>query len=247
MPENFHLEYHDIFLETTDGTRLHGWFLPSRIDKKGTVFFLHGNAQNISAHINSIYWLPKEGYNVFLLDYRGYGKSTGAPSLNGVLKDIKVGFEWLEIQPSVKNAPIYILGQSIGASLCCLFYDENPIIKNRISGIILDSGFSNLRMLVREKLSGFRFTWPFRYPLSLIFSSKFNPEKTINKISPVPLMIMHSDEDRVIPSSHSKKLFKLAGHPKYFVKTSGSHILTFKFKENQIEMLEFMTRFSKKK
>ena len=88
-PGKIGLAFEDVYFPTNDNLKLHGWFLPAQGEVKGTVLFLHGNAENISTHIGSVYWLPARGFNVFLPDYRGYGKSEGAPSLAGSMADIE--------------------------------------------------------------------------------------------------------------------------------------------------------------
>ncbi|MDL1963971.1 MAG: alpha/beta hydrolase [Deltaproteobacteria bacterium] len=243
-PDKFGLDHEDIFLATADGNQLHGWLLKSSSEKKGTVFFLHGNAQNISAHIHSVYWLPENGYDVFMIDYRGYGQSTGSPSVRGVIDDITTGFTWLTKNVMDQKTPIFLLGQSLGASLGICFAGSNLEAKNQLSGVILDSGFSNFRTIAREKLSQFWLTWPFQYPLSMLLTDKYNPEDFIQHISPVPVLIMHSDEDKVIPSSHGKRLFKLAGTPKCYIQTGDGHINTFRYNAYRNEVLKFMSRFS---
>jgi fermentation-respiration switch protein FrsA (DUF1100 family) len=239
-PSEFGLSHQDIFLRTPDRIQLHGWFLPSSVEAKATVYFLHGNAQNISAHIRSVYWLPNKGYNVFMLDYRGYGDSTGNASIPGVVQDIKIGFAWLTHNPKVRNKPILLVGQSLGASLAICVVATQADIKNRLSGIVLDAPVSNFRSLAREKIGGFWLTWPFQYPLSLIVSNDYNPEAVIQNLAPVPLLIMHSDEDQVVPNSHSQRLFRLAGDPKFYRRTRGSHIATFKYEEYRRGVLDFM-------
>ncbi|TGO03058.1 hypothetical protein PN36_13545 [Candidatus Thiomargarita nelsonii] len=241
-PSDFGLEHEDIFLTSTDGIQLHGWFLPSSVDKiKGTVFFLHGNAQNISAHIHSVHWLPKNGYHVYLIDYRGYGNSTGQPTVQGVIDDINIGFTWL-IQ-RVQKGPIYLMGQSLGATLGIYFVGSRPKVREQLAGVIMDAGFSSFRVIAREKLSDFWLTWPFQYPLSMLLTDNYDPEDFIQNISPVPVLIMHSNDDKVVPSSHGQKLFKLAGKPKFYKKTRNGHISTFKYKEYRQTVLEFMIQY----
>ena len=94
-PNEIGLAYEDVYFSSTDGTKLHGWFLPAQGKAKGTVLFLHGNAENISTHILSVYWLPAQQYNVFLLDYRGYGLSEGVPDLKGAQEDINIAMNYL--------------------------------------------------------------------------------------------------------------------------------------------------------
>ena len=88
-PADHDVTYEDVFFNSSNNIRLHGWWLPAE-DKnaKATVLFLHGNAGNISTHIANTYWMTKRGFNVFLFDYRGYGYSGGQPDLGGIMDDI---------------------------------------------------------------------------------------------------------------------------------------------------------------
>ena len=81
-PKQLGLAYEDVYFQAGDGTLLHAWFLPAESKALGTILFLHGNAENISTHIMSVRWLPARGFNVLLLDYRGYGASGGVASGN---------------------------------------------------------------------------------------------------------------------------------------------------------------------
>ncbi|HEC85095.1 MAG: alpha/beta hydrolase [Candidatus Parabeggiatoa sp. nov. 2] len=244
-PSKFGLKHQNIYLRTPDGIQLHGWFLPSTVERtKGTVFFLHGNAQNISAHIHSVHWLPKQGYHVYLIDYQGYGESTGKPTVQDAIDDINTGFKWLIQNQLVQKKPIYLMGQSLGASLGIYFVGSNPKVKEQLAGVIIDAGFSSFRTIAREKLSNFWLTWPFQYPLSMLFTDKYDPQDFIQNISPVPLLIMHSHEDKVVLPSHAQKLFRLAGKPKVYKQTRNGHISTFKYKEYRQTVLEFMARFA---
>jgi len=239
-PEQLGLRHRNVIISINENERLHGWFLLSTNEPKGTVFYLHGNAQNISAHINNVSWLPEKGYQVFLLDYRGYGCSSGSPNISRALQDISAGFDWLFNQSQVKELPIYLLGQSLGASLGAYFIGTRHQVKNRLAGVILDAGFANLRTIVREKLGEFWLTWPLQYPLSWLFANKYNADKVIQNISPIPLLIIHSIDDKVIPPSHGRKLYELAGQPKYYMETEGMHISTFKSNDNRQQVVEFM-------
>lgn len=75
------IDYETAIFSSRDGTTLSAWLLKTKQPRKGVIYFLHGNAENISTHIASVYWLPEQGYDVFLLDYRGFGLSEGEPEL----------------------------------------------------------------------------------------------------------------------------------------------------------------------
>src|SRR5947207_2938863 len=87
-PGQYGIEYQPVEFKAADGTALFAWFLPARGEPKGSVLYLHGNAQNISAHFSNVAWMPAAGFNVLAFDYRGYGGSEGKPTLAGVQLDI---------------------------------------------------------------------------------------------------------------------------------------------------------------
>ena len=244
-PGEFGLDHEDIFLTTKENAQLHGWFLLSKGDTKGTVYFLHGNAQNISAHISSVHWLPEKGYNVFMLDYRGYGDSTGTPSVAGVLDDIQSGFDWLLQNRKARQSPIFLLGQSMGASLGIYFVGTKFDVREELAGVILDAPFSSFRKIAREKLDGFWLTWPLQYPISYLISDNYDLAEAIQHISPIPVLIMHSPEDLIVPYAHSRTLYELAGEPKSLIQTKDRHISTFTYRAYREAALEFMARFAR--
>lgn len=106
----------DIFFQSGDGEKLHGWFF-SAVESKGTVLVFHGNAENITSHSNSVLWMVMEGFNVLIIDYRGYGISTGSPDLDGIHRDGLAAFEYLLSRPDIDGDRIALLGQSIGGSV----------------------------------------------------------------------------------------------------------------------------------
>ena len=241
-PDRLNLEFEDVFVETPDGETLHGWWLPAKSEPKGTVYFLHGNAQNISSHIMNVAWLPERRYNVFLIDYRGYGRSTGAPDIEGTLHDAETGLRWLVDQPDVQNQPLFLLGQSLGGALGTALAsewvkrDEQP----PLDGVILDGTFSGFRAIAREKLGDFWLTWPLQVPLSWTITDEYEAYERIGDISPVPVMVIHSVRDGIIPFHHGKRLYEAAEEPKTFLQTDTPHASTFVIPGYQDEVLKFM-------
>ncbi|WP_434131028.1 alpha/beta hydrolase [Methylocaldum sp. GT1BB] len=239
-PDALGLKYEDVNLVTPDGIKLHGWFLFARGGPRGTVFFLHGNAQNISTHIYSVAWLPEKGYQVFLLDYRGYGLSDGSPGLPEVLTDVATGFQWLLSEPRVANRNLFLLGQSLGANLGAYFAGASPETRQRLTAIVLDAPFASYREITRDKLAQFPITWPLQYPLSRLMPDDYSPIKNIAEISPLPLLIICSETDDIVPARHSIALFEAAGEPKSLWVTEGFHIATFGQEKNRQRLLSFL-------
>lgn len=243
-PDRLNLAYENIYLDTADGETLHGWWLPAEGQPKGTVYYLHGNAQNISSHLLNVAWLPLEGYNVFTIDYRGYGKSTGAPDIEGALHDSETGLRWLTGQPDVGNAPLFLLGQSLGGALGLTLASEwvQRHETPELNGVILDGTFSGFRGIAREKLGNFWLTWPFQAPLSWTIPDEYEGVDQIANISPVPLMIIHSIRDGIIPFHHGQALYEAADEPKEFLQTDTPHAATFIIPAYKKSVLKFLGR-----
>ncbi|WP_417530185.1 alpha/beta hydrolase [Marinobacter lipolyticus] len=249
-PDRLNLDYDDVFLDTTDGETLHGWWLPAAAPEsansaaKGTIYFLHGNAQNISSHLMNVAWLPERGYNVFLIDYRGYGRSTGAPDIEGTLLDSETGLRWLMEQPQTDHRPVYLLGQSLGGALGIALASKWVQRQEQppLSGVILDGTFSGFRGIAREKLGSFWLTWPFQIPLSWTITDEYEGVDHIGRISPVPVMVIHSQRDGIIPFHHGEALYEAANEPKQFLPTDTPHAATFVIPAYKESVLGFMSR-----
>jgi fermentation-respiration switch protein FrsA (DUF1100 family) len=241
-PQQIGLKYQDIEFKSTDGTKLHSWWLPAKGQAKGSILFLHGNAENISTHIGSVYWLPEEGFNVLLLDYRGYGLSKGKPSVPGAIADIESALQWMKNQPDINQNHIAVLGQSLGGTMgvYALSRDDHA---NDIRALILDSVFTNYREIAQEKLAGFWLTWPFQYPLSWTLPSQYNPIDVIGKISPTPVLIIHGEMDHIIPVHYGKALFAAAKEPKeLWIIPNAGHIQSLNHAQVRKRLVEYLNR-----
>lgn len=241
-PDKIGLAYEDVYFNSSDGLMLYGWFLPAQGKAKGTVLFLHGNAENISTHIASVYWLPAQHYNVFLPDYRGYGGSEGSPSLEGVQDDINSAMSYLLHRTDIDSERIVILAQSLGGASAIYNVSHSPY-RTKIKALISESAFSDYRVITREKLASFWLTWPLQWPLSLTIENDYSPLPVVDKISPIPLLIIHGDKDQIIPLSHGQALFAAAGQPKeMWIVPNGGHIGALRYKEYQARLLEYLER-----
>ena len=246
-PDNINLHYQDIHFSSLDGTNLHGWFLPAKGKPRGTILLLHGNAENISTHIGSVYWLPPRGFNVFLFDYRGYGQSAGEIDLQGALQDIEAAFQWLKNRPDIDSTRIAVLGQSLGGAMGAYVFANTGQSKT-IRALILDSVFSDYQQIVREKLADFWLTWPLQYPLSWLVSDEYSPAEAISQYSPTPVLIIQSKYDRIVPEHHAQQLFERARLPKdLWIIPKGGHISAFKYPEVQDRLINFLVKILDKK
>ena len=239
-PARLGLDYRDVYIRTPDAVRLHAWYLPARGKARGTVLFLHGNAENISTHIASVYWLPARHYNVLLPDYRGYGESAGTPSLPGLVTDAETAISWLAAQPEVQNRGMAVFGQSLGGSLAVYAVAHSPH-RSRIKALIIDSAFSSYRRIAREKLADFWLTWAFQVPLSRTVDDRYSPIYTVADISPIPLLIIHSVHDPIVPIGHAEALYAAAKQPKELWKIAeGGHIQAMTHAEDRRRLAAYL-------
>ena len=235
--------YEDVYFKSSDDLKLHGWFIKTSSKSKGTILFLHGNAENISTHINSVLWLIPEGYDVFAFDYRGYGRSEGSPELKGVHLDAEAALKKVFDLPGVDRERIFVFGQSIGGAIAVHTVATFPD-KGRIKALIIESAFSGYRLIAREKLGDMIITWPLQYPLSYLFDDHYSAVRWIREITPVPVLIIHGNEDRIVPVHHGSMLYEKALDPKDFWRVKGvGHIQSLALKEIREKYLEYLQSF----
>ena len=239
-PADINLDYQDVNFTSSDGTSLHGWLLPGKGKITGTILFFHGNAENISTHIASVYWLPEHGYNVFLFDYRGYGKSSGDTDLDGIILDAEAAIHYITSLPNIQYYPIIVYGQSIGAAIASYAVAHSQY-RNKVDAIILESTFSSYQLIAKEKLASFWLTWPLQIPLSLTISDRYKPITAAPLLSPIPVLFVYSKEDRVIPYQHGQMLFEATRDPKkLWLINKGKHIGIFLDAKQKPRLLEYL-------
>lgn len=204
----------DVYFKTPDGLKLHGWFFKTKQEARATMLFIHGNARNLSVHASSVLWLVDEGFNVFIFDYRGYGRSEGRPSIDGIHLDAEAALEALLALPGVNKDRLIVMGHSLGGAVA-VYTAANTPHKSLIKALVIDSAFSGYRLIAQEKLAEDFITRPLQYPLSVLFiNDYYSPVRWIKKISPVPVLILHTYRDEVVPEHHSRILYDAALEPK---------------------------------
>jgi fermentation-respiration switch protein FrsA (DUF1100 family) len=196
--------------------------------------------------VNSVLWLVDKGFNIFIFDYQGYGRSQGEPTIAGVHRDAEAALETLLSMPQVDKEQIIVLGQSIGGAIAVYTVANTPY-KDRIAALVIDSAFSSYRRIAREKLAQVFITWPFQYPLSLFFNDDYSPVKWIKKVAPVPLLIIHGEQDPVVPGHHGQMLYDTALQPKDFWKTTvPGHVSSFADEGVREKLVGYLTEQMKK-
>jgi alpha-beta hydrolase superfamily lysophospholipase len=238
-PGKMSIETEDVYIHNGADVVLHGWRLPSVGQTRGSVVFLHGNAENISSHIGGVYWLPRHGYEVFLFDYRGYGRSTGQVGLDGVMHDAQRMIKYAREHASSADQCVTVLGHSMGGSIAIYALAHLPD-KLGVNGLIAISAFSDYHQITRDALASHWLTRPLRWPLSFTVSNRYRPVDAIGKLSPIPVFVLHSEADEIIPKYHAQQLFDSARPPRYQKKLEGTHNEVLALSRNHDRLLEIL-------
>lgn len=225
------IPHEDVWMTSRDGTRLHGWFLKAQGEAKGTVVFLHGNAQNLTSHVLYVDWLPAAGYHVLIADYRGYGLSLGKPSRRGVYEDARAMWDYARARPDVDPQKLILFGQSLGGANALALAGRQRLPGLR--AVVADSAFSSYDRIGREKILQIPVLGYVLWPFSpLIVSPGLSPQP--ERIAPVPLLLIHGDRDDVVPYRHSERLYAQARGPRFlWTLEGGGHTEAFARFRNQ--------------
>jgi fermentation-respiration switch protein FrsA (DUF1100 family) len=200
-PEGMQLNHEEVYFHTEDGKKLHGWFFP--LDGAcPVILFCHGNAGNISHRLDNVELLLKQKLQVFIFDYRGYGKSSGGPSEKGLYTDGSAAYDYLIKERHILPNQIIIFGRSLGAAV-----GIEVALQKEIRSIIIESAFTSTKDMAKA-------IWIFR-PFSYFLPPHFNNEKKIADLD-VPKLFIHGERDEIVPFSMGQRLFERAKAPKYF-------------------------------
>lgn len=246
-PLQFKLKYDDIFFQSKDGVKLHGWYFPTPQKKaKGTIVHFHGNAQNISTHFLSLAWMIKEGFNLFVFDYRGYGISEGSPSQKGVYNDaIAAISKGIELH---QNQGLFVVyGQSLGGAISLRALADMD--QSKIDLIVQDSTFSSYKSIGFDVLKRSWFTYIFSPLAFLLVSDEYASDKIISKITP-PTLVVVSKKDQIVPKKFGKEIYRKLRTEKKWLWTleDGQHIEIFHNGQEKwrVEFLKLLDGISQK-
>lgn len=228
-PEKAKLAWRDVSLTAEDGTRLHGWWLPAKegVEVKGTVLHLHGNGGNLAWHLGGSYWLPEQGWQVLMIDYRGYGLSEGKPRLPEVYQDIGAALDWLGKAPEVQGKPLVLLGQSLGGAMAIHYLAQHQEQLPRFRALVFDGVPASYRDVGRFALSTSWMTWPLQVPLSWLVPDGDSAIRSIGQLKTPPKLFFHSIDDALVPMGNGIRLYQAAPPPRVLQLVRGAHVQTF--------------------
>jgi len=217
-PDDAGMSYETVRLDTEDGETIHGWWIPasdvSRETRSGasaahTLLFFHGNAGNISGRLESVQQFHRLGLNVLIVDYRGYGQSTGSPSEEGIYRDAEACWDYLTETQGFASQEIVVFGRSMGGGPATwLAAREQP------GAVLLESVFTNVPDVGAHHYSFL--------PVRALATNQFDNESRVGQID-APKLFIHSRGDRVVPFELGRQVYEAAAEPKQFLEIEGGH------------------------
>jgi uncharacterized protein len=206
-PQSINLDYRKVNFQTKDNINISGWHIPAS-PEKGVLLFCHGNAGNISHVIEYIRIFHEMGFSALFFDYRGYGESDGKPSEEGTYLDAEAAWDYLVQQENLPEK-IVVYGQSLGSAIAT----EVTIRKNP-AALIIESSFTSI-----PDIGAKFYPW---LPVKLLSKYQYS---TITKIGMIksPKLIIHSQDDEIVPFQQGRMLYEKASQPKDFLEIRGGH------------------------
>jgi hypothetical protein len=218
-PEILSIKFENIQITTRDNVNLDSWFVPAKDNDlvgKGVILFCHGNGGNISNRISYLPIFRELGLATFLFDYRGYGKSGGTPTEEGTYADVEAAWQYLTQERQIPPQKIIIYGESLGGAIASYLAQKNSQQNgnDNAGGLVLASTFTSISDRAAE-------LYPFM-PIRFLSRFSYNSIDRLPSIK-IPVLVIHSIDDEIIPFHHGERNFQVANQPKKLVRLRGDH------------------------
>ncbi|WP_447975030.1 alpha/beta hydrolase [Nitrospira sp. Kam-Ns4a] len=206
------LPLEEVWFDAADGPRLFGWYVEAP-GARATLLWCHGNAGNIIHRLDNLALLYQAGLSVLLFDYRGYGRSGGMPSEEGLYRDAEAAARYLEQVRQVAPSRLVLFGRSLGAAVA-----GDLAVRRRSAGLILESAFPSVASVAKTHYYGL--------PVHLLLEARFDLISRLRAVT-VPILVVHGDRDDLIPPDLGQQVFAAAPEPKawYLVRGAGHNDL----------------------
>lgn len=241
-PSEFGIDqYEELTLPTPDGVKLSAFLIKSSNmawTNKCTVLMFHGNAGNIGHRIPIAKVLEANlSCNVLMLEYRGYGLSTGDPDEKGLKIDAQVGLDYIRTREDLKNTKIIIYGQSLGGAVSIYLASKNQQAGD-ISALILENTFTSIAELIPSVLPAAKILIPLCHQI-------WDSESVLPFIKGIPILFLSGLKDEIVPPSHMKELYRICQSPNKIWKSfpDGTHNDTVVNAGYFQAIAEFMERY----
>lgn len=201
------LPLEDVWFQAADGTKLFGWYVEASATS-AVLLWCHGNAGNIINRLENLRELYRIGLSVFLFDYRGYGRSQGRPSEEGLYQDALGAYLYLTRTRHIRPERLILFGRSLGAAVAGEVATQQPA-----SGLILESCFPSIEAVAKFHYGGL--------PVHRLLGAEFRLIDRLPRLS-LPKLFVHGEQDDIIPLELGKQVFEAALPPKSFYLVQGA-------------------------
>lgn len=202
-------DFEELVIPTNDGEKLSAFYIRGPRggrNSKVTVLMFHGNAGNIGHRLPIARMLINlTGCNVFMLEYRGYGMSTGEPDESGIMLDAQTALDYLRNRAETSGHKLVIYGQSLGGAVSIKLVSKNQT-DGDIAGLVLENTFLSMRKLIPSVIP------PAKY-LTLLCHQVWPSDSLIPTITKVPILFLSGLQDEIVPPSHMRQLYELSAAP----------------------------------
>lgn len=192
---------------------------------KKTILFFHGAGGNISTYQFMTKPLVERGFQVVMVDVRGYGKSTGKPTHVNVASDGQKMFDYLLKRKDISNTKIYLYGASLGSQIATHLAKDN---QSKISGLILDGGMSSFTDIA------IHFKPEMKDVIEKYLISPYSAKEDVKSLQGLPKLFIYSKGDTTVPFEHGQVIYNNAPEPKQFLEYSGEHLQAMIVEPSQI-------------
>jgi len=207
-PADIGLGFTEQRFRTADGLLLHGWYIPAA-GSRLTLLHFHGNAGNISHRLPLYRQWHDLGLSVFAFDYRGYGRSEGKPSEEGLQRDARAAWQALSAIDGFSAGRTLLAGRSLGAAVAAGLASEVGA-----AGLALETPFTNV-----SEMAEHHYPW---LPLRWLARSRFDTLAAVSRVH-IPLLLISAEDDQIVPAGMAERILAAANAPKRHIQLPGGH------------------------
>jgi fermentation-respiration switch protein FrsA (DUF1100 family) len=201
------LPLEELWVSVDEEVTIFGWYIDAG-PSTPVMLWCHGNAGNVSHRLENIRQLYQRGVSVYIFDYRGYGRSSGVPSEAGLYQDALASYDYLIHQRRISPERLILFGRSLGAGVAA-----EVALRRLIAGLIIEGSFPSIQAMSDQHYFGLPARW--------VTEVEFNLMQKVRALH-VPLLVIHGEQDSIVPIALGKQVFDAANEPKQWYVVSGA-------------------------